>query len=122
MAYEVAGELYKTYETETKKNNFQVRFFVVKTTEQYPQFLKFQLTQDRCDLLNNLNEGQHIKVSFDLRGTERNGTFITNLNAWRIETSEQSAAQDKEFQPIHTDDDSFPTEPPPHDAFGDLPF
>ncbi len=92
MAFDTTGTLHKIFETEVKKNNFQVRNFVLKTEGQYPQVVKFQLTQDRCDIVNAFNEGDQIKVHFDIRGTEWNGNYITNLNAWRIEKAQQEVA------------------------------
>ena len=84
MAFETEGILHKVFETESKTSSFQAREFVIKTDGDYPQMIKFQLTQDRCDLINGFEEGQKIKVHFDLRGREWNEKFFTNLNAWRI--------------------------------------
>ena len=89
MSFETEGKLHKMYDQEVKGESFRVREFVIETQDQYPQFVKFQLTQDRCDLLNDYNEGQMIKVSFDLRGREWQGRYFTNLNAWRIAGAEQ---------------------------------
>lgn len=86
MALETNGKLHKKFPTETKgSNNFQVREFVIETEGQYPQYVKFQLTQDKCDMLDNYEEGQQIKVAFDLRGREWQGKYFTNLNAWKLE-------------------------------------
>ena len=86
MSYELTGILHKVYPTESKSEKFQAREFVVKTiNEQYEQFIKFQLTQDKCDIVDNYNEGQKIKVHFDLRGREWKEKYFTNLNAWRLE-------------------------------------
>ena len=86
MSYELTGILHKVYPTESKSEKFQAREFVVKTiSEQYEQFIKFQLTQDKCDIVDNYNEGQKIKVHFDLRGREWKEKYFTNLNAWRLE-------------------------------------
>lgn len=85
MSFETEGTLYKVFETENKTQTFQAREFVIKQDGNYPQFIKFQLTQDRCDLVNNFKEGDKVKVSFDLRGREWNDRFFTNLNAWRID-------------------------------------
>lgn len=92
MSFETEGILYKVFETENKTQTFQAREFVIKQDGDYPQFIKFQLTQDRCDLVNKFKEGDKIKVSFDLRGREWNDRFFTNLNAWRIDTSGEAVA------------------------------
>lgn len=85
MSYEAVGKLSKKYDTENKTQSFQAREFVIEMAGQYPQMIKFQLTQDRCAALDPFNEGDEIKVQFDLRGREWNGKYFTNLNAWRLE-------------------------------------
>lgn len=106
MALEVEGVLHKKFDTESKTDTFQAREFVIKTDGTYPQFVKFQLVQDRCSAIDPYNEGDNIKVSFDLRGREWNGKYFTNLNAWRIEKVESERR------------DNFPPEEPP---FGNFP-
>jgi hypothetical protein len=59
---------------------------VIETMQgQYAQFVKFQLTQDRCDVVDPYEVGQQIKVYFDLRGRQWQDKYFTNLNAWRVE-------------------------------------
>lgn len=129
MSYEVKGTVHKIFDTESKKNNFQVRNFVIKTEGQYPQLIQFQLTQDRCDLISQYNEGDQINVNFDLRGTEWNGRFITNLNAWRLgavtpEPVAPPAGGNGDFPPL--DQAPPPTQEPQNvqaeDFADDLPF
>lgn len=85
MSFEVEGKLHKVFETESKTQTFQAREFVIEIGDgNYPQFIKFQLTQDRCGLIDAYEPGQQIKVYFDLRGREWNEKYFTNLNAWRI--------------------------------------
>lgn len=93
MAFEINGKLHKVFDTEQKTDSFQAREFVILLEdERYPQYIKFQLTQDRCDLIDKFSVGSDIKVHFDLRGREWNEKYFTNLNAWRIETPEGMAS------------------------------
>lgn len=94
MSFEIQGTLHKKYDTESKSASFQAREFVIVTQETYPQYIKFQLTQERCDMIDAHQEGEQVKVSFDLRGREWSGKYFTNLNAWRVEkvTEEQPKA------------------------------
>ena len=94
----------------------------------YPQMVKFQLTQDRCGLVDNYKQGDDVKVFFDLRGREWNDMYFTNLNAWKIEAASQS--QEPVAAPPN-EEGSFPTENPFENSdefeneaedFGDLPF
>jgi len=85
MAYKAEGKVHKIFPTEQKTATFSAREFVVEVQEgQYPQMVKFQLTQDKCALMDDYNEGDQVVVDFDLRGREWNDKYFTNLNAWRI--------------------------------------
>ncbi len=92
MSFEIVGKLHKKFDTENKTATFQAREFVIEVDGTYPQFVKFQLTQDRCALVDNYNEGDSIRVHFDLRGREWQGKYFTNLNAWRIEAGAAATA------------------------------
>jgi hypothetical protein len=122
MSFEIEGKLTKKYETENKSGSFQAREFVIEIESgNYPQFVKFQLVQDRCSLIDDYQEGQGIKVHFDLRGREWQGKYFTNLNAWRIERP--SAAAVNSAPPAGND--SFPSasdEPNNMGDVDDLPF
>lgn len=89
MSFEIEGVLHKKFETESKSATFQAREFVIQTDGQYPQYIKFQLTQDKCALIDSHQEGNKIKVHFDLRGREWNEKYFTNLNAWKVEAAQQ---------------------------------
>ena len=85
MAYKAEGKVVKIYDTEQKSATFQAREFVIEVADgQYPQMVKFQLVQDKCDLVDGYGEGEQIVVDFDLRGREWNGRYFTNLQAWRL--------------------------------------
>lgn len=95
MSFEVEGKLIKKFDTESKTQTFQAREFVIEVSDgNYPQMVKFQLVQDRCALVDEYNEGEQVKVHFDLRGREWNGKYFTNLNAWRLERPQAAPAPD----------------------------
>ena len=124
MSFEVDGKLHKKYETENKTDSFQAREFVLLVESgNYPQYVKFQLVQDRCALLDPFEEGEEMKVHFDLRGREWQGKYFTNLNAWRLEKASAAAAP----EPPAADSSGgfFPSadnEPSGGAADDDLPF
>lgn len=130
MSFETEGTVHKVFDTENKTDTFQAREFVIKQEGNYPQFIKFQLTQDRCDLINKYKEGDKVKVSFDLRGREWNERFFTNLNAWRIEaaaaTTEtvEATGPPQTFDPLDTAPMATASESSVNKAedFEDLPF
>ena len=93
MNYEVTGKLIYKEATQKISDRFQKREFVIEVeNEKNPQwndFVKVQLIQDRCDLLETIQLNENIKVYFNLRGRkwENNGqvSYFTNLEGWRIE-------------------------------------
>ena len=86
MSFDIEGKLVKKYDAESKSPTFQTREFVIEVNSgNYPEFVKFQLTQDRCSLIESYHEGDRIRVHFDLRGREWQGKYFTNLNAWKID-------------------------------------
>jgi hypothetical protein len=126
MTFEIEGTLHKKYEIESKSSSFQTREFVITTEGTYPQYVKFQLTQDKCGIIDACQEGEKIKVSFDLRGREWQGKYFTNLNAWKIEKASNSsqdfqAASAPPAPPVFEENTDFGGGGLPND-FDDLPF
>ena len=128
MAFEVEGKLHRLFPTEQKSASFQTREFVLEIPDgNYPQLVKFQAVQDRCTMLDNYKEGERIKVSFDLRGREWNGKYLTNLNAWRVERAGEGGGSNNQAGAV---EENFPTDPFPNyneappatGNFDDLPF
>lgn len=127
MAFETEGILHKVFDTQSKTDSFKAREFVIRQEGNYPQFIKFQLTQDRCDLVNNYKEGDKVKVSFDLRGREWNEKYFTNLNAWKIDAVQQEnepSGPPTAFEPLESNANiqSEQTEKLTAEDFEDLPF
>jgi len=91
MGYKASGKIHKIFDTEQKSASFQAREFVIEVADgQYPQMVKFQLVQDKCNLVDDYSEGDVVTVEFDLRGREWNGKYFTNLQAWRMGRGEDS--------------------------------
>ena len=120
MSFEIEGKVHKIFETESKTASFQAREFVIIISESnYTQHIKFQLTQDRCGIMDKYKEGEMIKVFFDLRGREWNEKYFTNLNAWRVEAANQEA----ESAPFPVEEmGNFEESKSTEEDFGDLPF
>jgi single-strand DNA-binding protein len=86
MAMELEGTIFKKFDTQKVKDSFQKREFVIEVSDgAYPQRIKMELTQDKCQLLDSYNEGDKIKVAFNIRGSEWQGKYFVNLQAWKIE-------------------------------------
>ena len=100
---------------------FRKREFVLTDNAQsYPQTVLFQLTQDRCNLLDAVNVNDEVAVHFLLKGREWKNPqgeikFFNSLDVFRIEKTGASSSQ-KVADPGFTNETLVPT---PDD---DLPF
>ena len=124
MAFQVDGKLHKVFNTEQKTEKFRAREFVIEITDgNYPEMIKFQLTQDKCEMIDDYNEGDQITVHFNLRGREWNDRFFTNLDAWRLEGAGKSQAAPAAPAGAVSDND-YPelTKAPAADFSDDIPF
>ena len=89
--YKLAGTVKVVNPTVQVSEKFSKREFVVSDTSgMYPQDILFQLTQDKCTLLDGVNVNDQIEVSFNLRGREWTNPqgevkYFNSLDAWRID-------------------------------------
>lgn len=124
MNYEISGKLIFKEETQHISNRFQKREFVIEVENdknpQWNDFVKVQLIQDRCDLLENIALNDNIKVYFNIRGRkwENKGqtSYFTNLEGWRIEKLEPQNPADIPVPEYRIEDI------PPMPEADDLPF
>lgn len=87
----VTGKLHVKYDTLAVSDKFTKRDFVLMISDnpQYPQYVLFQFTQEKCSLLDLVEAGQDVAVDFNLRGrswTSPQGEtkYFNTLEAWRI--------------------------------------
>jgi len=87
-ALEVEGKLIKKLDPRSgvsaSGTNWTSQDFVIEIPGQYPQLAVFNVYGDRVQL-SQYNEGEYIKVSFDIRGREYQGKYYNTLNCWKIE-------------------------------------
>jgi len=114
VAYELTGKIKLLQEPRTFDSGFTKREMVVIVEDgKYPQEINLEFVQDKVSLLDDLQPGQTVTVSFDIRGREYNGRYYNNLQGWKIETDANNAA----------DSPPPPTEAPPAEAYDDdIPF
>lgn len=87
---EVTGKIKVVSAEQQISATFKKRELVVTTDEQYPQSIMIEFTQDKCDLLNNYNIGETVKVSINLGGREwvnpqGETKYFNSIKGWRIE-------------------------------------
>ncbi|MFY7900938.1 MAG: DUF3127 domain-containing protein [Chitinophagaceae bacterium] len=124
MSYELTGKLAAKMDTQQRTENFKTREFVIEKSEDIggriiTNYIKFQCVQDKTTLLDRYQIGDEVKVQFNIKGSKwskdgREG-YITNLDAWRIETV-------KLGQQGFIDTTDYNTIPPPPEVVDDLPF
>ncbi len=91
MAYDATGKIHEIFPEIQVSDKFRKREFVVEIQDgMYANFIKFELSQDKCNLLDGYKNGQEIKVHFNLSGkpfTNKEGKtmYFNNLRAWKIE-------------------------------------
>ena len=121
---EVTGKIKKIDETKTfGTSGFRKREMILTTNDQYPQMLKIEFIQDKCDLLENFKEGQDVKISINLTGREwinpqGEAVYFNAIQGWRVE-AEGAGAAVKPIAPLdnlETTTDLKDSEP------DDLPF
>ncbi len=113
MSLKIKGKITKILpmQTGTSKagNDWSKLDFLVEEIERdYPKTICFTLFGDKIELLEHEKVGNTVDVSFNLESREYNGKYFHNVNAWKIETLNESAPQKKEK--------------PVDDKSGDLPF
>ena len=113
MAYELTGKIKLIQEPKTFNSGFTKREMVVVVEDgKYPQEINLEFVQDKIALLDALQPGQEVTVSFDIRGREYNGRYFNNLQGWKVVTvgDEAGAPPADSHYPEPTDfgDDDIP--------------
>ena len=113
------GEVVFITPTTSVSDKFKKREITLKSQDEYPQYVTVQLTQDKCDLANNLNTGEVVEVQYNLRGRRweaQDGTikYFNTIEAWTMSLS-SAAAPIVEKKPIK----NYPVQ---NEESDDLPF
>ena len=91
---EVLGKVKFIGAEQTVSASFKKRELVVKTDEQYPQFILIEFGQGKCnDYLDKLKANDEVKVSINLRGREwvnpqGETKYFNSIQGWRIDKVE----------------------------------
>jgi hypothetical protein len=115
MSYELTGKLAIKFDTIQRTETFKIREFVVEKSEDIngklvTNYIKFQSVQDRTGIIDRVNQGDEIKVYFNIRGSkwEKDGrvSYFNNLDAWRIEQvlkpGTDASSDDDHLEPLDT--------------------
>ena len=127
MDYQITGRIVEVYPVNRINERFRKREFVMEhkdnsSGQAFIDYIKFQLVQDKCEIIDESWLRQDVTVTFSIRGNrwEKNGmvNYITNLNALTV-TRGISTAEDGQpaFRKPGLED-----APPPDPELDDLPF
>ncbi len=103
---ELIGTIKKIEETkEFGSKGFKKRELVIVTDEQYPQFILIEFTQDKCDLLNNFNLGEPVKIGINIRGREwvnpqGETKYFNSIQAWKIDKLNDQSGKATNIEPV----------------------
>lgn len=117
MAYEITGVLVEIFPVIQVSDRFRKREFVIEKKETsggtvFVEYIKFQLLQDKCDILDPGFLHNNVRVLFNIKGNrwEKDGrvNYFTNLDAWKIdiisEDSDEAATPPPEDAPPENDE------------------
>jgi len=110
---QVAGKIVAIMPTQVVSEKFSKREFVVETPSQYPQQILFQLTQDKCSLLDGLQVGQEVDVHLNLRGKswvnpQGETKYFNTLEAWKIDVLGNAPQPKQPTTPAHEEESDLP--------------
>lgn len=106
--FHITGTLKVKNNEQQVSEKFRKREFVITdNSSQYPQFISFQLTQDKCGLLDAFQVGEEVKVFFNLRGREwktKEGElkYFNSLEAWKLEKTSGGNYQQNDATEVST--------------------
>ena len=87
---ELQGTVKKLFDTQTFASGFQKRELILLTQEQYPQPISIEFLQDKISLLDNIAEGEEVKIGINIRGREWTSPqgetkYFNSITGWRLE-------------------------------------
>jgi single-stranded DNA-binding protein len=124
---EVTGKIKVINAEQQVSASFKKRELVVATEEQYPQFISINFVQDKCDLLNNYNVGDAVKVSINLRGREwvnpqGETKYFNDIQGWRVEKLQAEEPSTPPMAPMPPAEAFAPATNFNEEEHDDLPF
>ena len=101
---ELQGTVKKLSEIQTFASGFQKREMVLLTQEQYPQPINIEFLSEKISLLDNVSEGDEVKVGINIRGREWTNPqgevkYFNSIVGWRVEKVYDNASGPEPTQP-----------------------
>lgn len=88
---DIKGKVHEVLPTQQVTDSLKKRELIVEYVEnpQYPEYLKFEMVNDKCSLVDNLKVGNDVEVFFNLRGrpwTDKTGkkSYFNSMQLWKV--------------------------------------
>lgn len=114
MGLETTGTLHAIFDTKQVTERFKKREFVVQIADnpEYPQYVLFQLTGNRCDAIEGFAKGDEVRVEFSLRGREWTSPkneikYFNSLDVWSIDKVGSGGGGMSDEVPLPDDEPPF---------------
>ncbi|MBK8846274.1 MAG: DUF3127 domain-containing protein [Bacteroidetes bacterium] len=126
MALDVSGKYIKhvgTVTGEGKNGPWKKAEFLIEYIDgQYPKQVAFTLWGDKSDIIQRLNPGDQVTVSFNAESREYNGRYFTELRAWRVQAGSSESASNVAPEENNSQPQPINAPLPASGADDDLPF
>jgi len=98
MSLEFTGSIYRIDQEESVSASFKKRLAIIKTDENFPQFIAVEFQQDRVDLIDPYKVGDNVTVSFNLSGRlwvnpQGEEKCFNTIKCWKIQRVAGAPAQ-----------------------------
>lgn len=91
MSYELKGKVIEVFAEMQVTPTVRKREMVVEYADnpQYPQQIKIEAIQDKCNLMDNIRPGDDVEVHFNLNGrkwTDKTGkdNWFNSIQLWKV--------------------------------------
>lgn len=119
---EIKCKVHQVDATQQVSETFKKRDIIVEYAENptYPEYIRFELLQDKCSLADSLKPGDEVEIFFNLRGrpwTDKAGktSYFNSLVIWRLnavastgQTATPAYAAPVNIAPIDDDQSDLP--------------
>lgn len=116
---QLSGKVHEIGQTVVVSDKFKKRELIIEYADNpsYPEFIKFEATQDKISLFDSLSVGQNVEVLFNLRGkpyTDKNGktTYFNSLVVWKVNAGQSNPSAgitpSVDFNTLQPEEDDLP--------------
>ena len=132
MSNTITGTIKAIGQTTQVSDKFRKREIIItdNTNPQYPQHINCQVSQDKCEMLDQYSVGDNVTASYNLRGREWTSPqgevkYFNTIELWKIAGSASTAPtpqKESDFEKYTKKGATSPANPDTTVQPNDLPF